>query len=123
MDPDGGVRMNTAEALAVPEDSHQKLIDDLKQKREEAALGGGADRIEAQHAKGKLTARERITRLVDEDSFQEIDAFMLHRHSDFGMQKNRVPGDGMIAGFAKINGRRVRLYASDFTVLGASFSE
>ena len=123
MDLDGGVQKNTAEALADPEDSHQKLISDLKKKREEAALGGGADRIEAQHAKGKLTARERIDRLVDEGSFQEIDAFMLHRHSDFGMQKNRVPGDGMIAGFAKINGRRVCLYASDFTVLGGSFSE
>jgi acetyl-CoA carboxylase carboxyltransferase component len=104
-------------------DSHEALIDTLKEYRKKLQEGGGADRIEAQHSKGKLTARERIAQLVDEGSFQEIDAYMLHRNTDFGMEKNRFLGDGMVAGFAKINGRRVCLYASDFTVLGGSFSE
>jgi acetyl-CoA carboxylase carboxyltransferase component len=104
-------------------DGHQKLLDELKQKRETLQLGGGPDRIKAQHDKGKLTARERIHRLLDEGSFQEIDAYMVHRHSDFGMDKSRPLGDGLVAGFGKINGRRVCIYAQDFTVLGGSFGE
>lgn len=98
-------------------------IGKLKEMRKQLAQGGGQDRIEAQHAKGKLTARERIEKFVDPGSFQEVLPFMLHRHSEYGMDKSRVAGDGMVAGFAKINGRRVCLYAQDFTVMGGSFSE
>jgi len=95
----------------------------LKAMREQLKQGGGQDRIEAQHAKGKKTARERIEEFVDPGSFQELLPFMLHRHTEYGMDKSRVAGDGMVAGFAKVNGRRVCLYAQDFTVMGGSFSE
>ncbi|MDD5368187.1 MAG: acyl-CoA carboxylase subunit beta [Anaerolineaceae bacterium] len=105
------------------QDEHQQAIDGLKAQRQEAALGGGKTRIEAQHAKGKLTAHERVNQLLDAGSFQEIDAFMAHRHSDFGMDKSHPLGDGLVAGFGKINGRRVCVYAQDFTVLGGSFGE
>ncbi len=99
------------------------LFASLKEKRSQLALGGGQDRIEAQHAKGKLTARERVEKFVDPGSFQEIQPFMIHRHTEYGMDKARFYGDGMVAGFAKVNGRRVCLYAQDFTVMGGSFSE
>ncbi len=102
---------------------HQDLIKELKQKRESAYQGGGPKRIEAQHDKGKLTARERIAHLVDQGSFQEIDGFMTHRHVDFGMDEKQYAGDSVITGFGKINGRMVCLYSQDFTVLGGSFSE
>jgi propionyl-CoA carboxylase beta chain len=105
------------------EDEHQAYIDALKKKRGEMAEGGGEARVEAQHAKGKLTARERIEQLVDEGTFQEIDGYMVHRSTDFGMENNRFLGDGLVAGFAKVDGRRICLYASDFTVLGGSFGE
>ncbi|MCC6148140.1 MAG: acyl-CoA carboxylase subunit beta [Anaerolineaceae bacterium] len=95
----------------------------LKEMRKQLAQGGGQGRIEAQHAKGKMTARERVEKFVDPGSFQEILPFMLHRHSDYGMDKSRTISDGMTAGFAKIDGRRVCLYAQDFTVMGGSFSE
>lgn len=104
-------------------DKHEALIKELKEQREKIKQGGGPKRIEAQHAKGKLTARERITRLLDEGSFQEIDAYMTHRHTDFGMDQKRYPGDSVVAGFGKINGRVMCVYAQDFTVLGGSFSE
>lgn len=91
--------------------------------RNQSKLGGGEKRIEAQHAKGKMTARERIAALLDEGSFQEIDGLMVNRHVDFGMDKDKVPGDGMVAGFGKINGRRVCIYSQDFTVMGGSFGE
>ncbi len=102
---------------------HQALIAELKEKRKSIAQGGGEKRIEAQHAKGKLTARERINLLLDEGSFQEIDAYWTHRHSDFGMEGKRYPGDSVVVGFGKIDGRMVAVYAQDFTVLGGSFSE
>ncbi|MFQ5854982.1 MAG: acyl-CoA carboxylase subunit beta [Anaerolineae bacterium] len=102
---------------------HEALIDKLLEQREKARLGGGPARIEAQHAKGKLTARERIARLLDEGSFHEISPYMTHRHSDFGMDEKRHPGDSVVTGFGKINGRRVCVYAQDFTVVGGSFSE
>ena len=95
----------------------------LRAKRQQALEGGGATRIEAQHAKGKLTARERLSILLDEASFQELGALATHHNSDFGMDKQRFPGDGIITGFGKIGGRRVAVYAQDFTVLGGSFSE
>ncbi len=95
----------------------------LAQKREEAQIGGGAKRIEAQHAKGKLTARERIDLLLDEHSFQEIGAMVTHRSYDFGMDKQRFLGDGVITGYGKIHGRLVYVFSQDFTVFGGSLSE
>lgn len=80
-------------------------------------------RIEAQHAKGKRTARERLACLLDEGTFQEIDPYMAHRHSDFGLEQQQYPGDSVVVGFGKIDGRKVAVYAQDFTVLGGSFSE
>jgi propionyl-CoA carboxylase beta chain len=91
--------------------------------RLEAKLGGGEDKIKLQHDKGKLTARERVQLLVDEGSFQEIDSFVKHRSIDFGLDKQHIPGDGVVTGFAKIEGRQVALYSQDFTVLGGSLSE
>jgi acetyl-CoA carboxylase carboxyltransferase component len=104
-------------------DGHAALIAELKEQREQIKQGGGPKRIETQHAKGKLTARERITRLLDEGSFQEIDAYITHRHRDFGMDRQYYPGDSVVTGLGKINGRAVCVYAQDFTVLGGSFSE
>jgi acetyl-CoA carboxylase carboxyltransferase component len=102
---------------------HQALIEELRAKRAQIRLGGGQKRIDAQHAKGKQTARERIHALLDEGSFREIDAYLMHRHRDFGMDKKRYPGDSVVVGYGKINGRMVCVYAQDFTVLGGSFSE
>jgi acetyl-CoA carboxylase carboxyltransferase component len=107
----------------VSSDGHEALIDQLLEQRRRAAEGGGQERIDAQHAKGKLTARERIDRLLDPGSFHEIGSFIAHRHHDFGIDEHRYPGDGMVTGFGKIRGRRVALFAQDFTVLGGSFSE
>jgi acetyl-CoA carboxylase carboxyltransferase component len=104
-------------------DGHKALIVELQERRENIKQGGGPRRIETQHAKGKLTARQRIGRLVDDGSFQEIDAYMTHRHRDFGMEDQQYPGDSVVAGFGKIGGRPVCVYAQDFTVLGGSFSE
>ncbi|MFQ5341471.1 MAG: acyl-CoA carboxylase subunit beta [Anaerolineae bacterium] len=104
-------------------EEHAALVDELREKRAQARQGGGPARIEAQHAKGKLTARERIARLLDEGSFQEIGPYITHRHSDFGMDQKRFPGDSVVTGFGKIGGRRVCVYAQDFTVVGGSFSE
>jgi acetyl-CoA carboxylase carboxyltransferase component len=102
---------------------HQALISELKEKRQAHLEAGGEKRIEAQRAKGKQTARERINQLLDEGSFHEIDAFWTHRHSDFGLDEQRHPGDSVIVGYGKIDGRMVCVYAQDFTVLGGSFSE
>ncbi len=99
------------------------FLDQLKDKRKAAAQGGGVKRVEAQHAKNKLTARERVAKLVDEGTFVELEAFMVHRHTDFGLDQDRYLGDGVVAGFAKIDGRRVCVYAQDFTVIGGSFGE
>ena len=98
-------------------------IEELKKIREKAKLGGGKARIKAQHDKGKLTARERIELLVDEGSFDEIDAFVKHRATDFGLDKQHFPGDGVVTGFAKIDGRPIALFSQDFTVFGGSLSE
>ncbi len=100
-----------------------KLIAELQARREQTLAGGGPARVETQHRKGKLTARERLTYLLDDGSFNEIDAYLTHRHSDFGLDQERQPGDSVVAGFGKIGGRRVCVYAQDFTVLGGSFSE
>ena len=95
----------------------------LKQKQAEASLGGGQPRIEAQHKKGKLTARERLHFLMDEGSFQEIGMLVSHRSVDFGMEKEKYPGDGVITGYGTINGRLVYVFSQDFTVFGGSLSE
>ncbi|MCY4634196.1 MAG: acyl-CoA carboxylase subunit beta [Acidobacteria bacterium] len=86
-------------------------------------MGGGQDRIDAQHARGKLTARERINRLLDPGSFEELGPFLEHRHTAFGLDRQRHAGDGVVTGFGYIDGRRVAVFAQDFTVLGGSFSE
>ncbi|MCH6576177.1 MAG: methylmalonyl-CoA carboxyltransferase, partial [Bacteroidetes bacterium] len=98
-------------------------IEELKNLREKAKLGGGKARIKTQHDKGKLTARERIELLVDEGSFDEIDAFVKHRATDFDLDKQHFPGDGVVTGFAKIDGRPIALFSQDFTVFGGSLSE
>ncbi len=95
----------------------------LKKLREETKIGGGKARIEKQHEKGKLTARERIDLLVDKDSFEEMDAYVTHRSSAFGLDDQKIPGDGVITGFGKIEGRPVYLFSQDFTVFGGSLSE
>jgi propionyl-CoA carboxylase beta chain len=100
-----------------------KKIENLQQKREEALLGGGKARIESQHKKGKLTARERLHFLLDEGSFEEIGMMVTHRSSDFGMEKEKYQGDGVVTGFGTINGRLVYVYSQDFTVFGGSLSE
>ena len=95
----------------------------LDERREQARLGGGQRRIDAQHAKGKLTARERIDLLLDRDSFEEFDMFVEHRCTDFGMQDEKMPGDGVVTGWGTVNGRTVFVFAKDFTVFGGSLSE
>ena len=99
------------------------IIRQLEAKREQARLGGGQKRINAQHGKGKLTARERIELLLDEGSFEEWDMFVEHRCTDFGMANESVPGDGVVTGYGMINGRLVFVFSQDFTVFGGSLSE
>jgi len=101
----------------------QEILRQLEDKRRAARMGGGKRRIEAQHAKGKLTARERIELLLDPDSFEEWDMFVEHRSSDFGMGEQRIPGDGVVTGHGTINGRLVFVFSQDFTVFGGSLSE
>ena len=103
--------------------SNKDKVELLKKKDAEALLGGGGKRIEAQHNKGKLTARERIHMLLDEGSFQEIDKFVMHRAKDFGLDKEHYLGDGVVTGYGEINGRLVYVYSQDFTVFGGSLSE
>ena len=102
---------------------HQDPFERMHRLREESKLGGGQKRIDAQHKKGKLTARERIDVLLDEGSFREVDAFVRHRSHDFGLEKQRYLGDGVVTGTGKINGRDVCLFSQDFTVFGGSLSE
>ncbi|MFB9223033.1 acyl-CoA carboxylase subunit beta [Paracoccus cavernae] len=99
------------------------ILDELEQRRREARLGGGQRRIDAQHARGKLTARERLELLLDEGSFEEFDMFVRHRSTDFGMEADRPYGDGVVTGWGTINGRMVYVYSQDFTVFGGSLSE
>ena len=99
------------------------ILDRLEQRRDEARLGGGKARIEAQHKRGKLTARERIELLLDKGSFEELDMFVEHRSNDFGMEKTKIPGDGVVTGWGTVNGRTVYLFSKDFTVFGGSLSE
>ncbi|HEY4847702.1 MAG TPA: carboxyl transferase domain-containing protein, partial [Methylocella sp.] len=95
----------------------------LAERRARALRGGGAQRIDAQHGRGKLTAQERIELLTDPGSFEDSGMFVEHRATDFGMDQRRAPGDGVITGSGTINGRAVFVYAKDFTVFGGSLSE
>lgn len=101
---------------------HEEKYQALREKNAQADLGGGQDRIDTQHKKGKWTARERINALVDKNTFEEMDKFKLHQATDFGLGKKRFPGDGVVTGYGHINGRLVYVYAQDFTVLGGSLS-
>src|SRR5436309_11248059 len=99
------------------------ILEKLELHRDHARLGGGKQRIEAQHKRGKLTARERIALLLDRNSFEEFDTFVEHRCDEFGMAKAKIPGDGVVTGWGTINGRTVFVFAKDFTVFGGSLSE
>jgi len=99
------------------------IVEKLEARRAGARRGGGETRIEAQHKRGKLTARERMELLMDRDSFEELDMFVEHRSSDFGMDKTKIAGDGVVTGFGTVNGRTVFAFAKDFTVFGGSLSE
>jgi propionyl-CoA carboxylase beta chain len=101
----------------------QHIIEELEKRRAQARAGGGERRIASQHAKGKLTARERLDILLDEDSFEEFDMFVEHRSHDFGMENQRFPGDGVVTGWGTINGRVVYVFSKDFTVFGGSLSK
>ena len=99
------------------------VLRELERRRELARAGGGKERIEAQHKRGKLTARERIEIFLDEGSFEEFDMYVEHRSTDFGMEKSKIAGDGVVTGWGTVNGRPVFLFAKDFTVFGGSLSE
>ena len=99
------------------------ILEQLERRREDARLGGGQARIDAQHSRGKLTARERVDLLLDEGSFEEFDMFVTHRCTDFGMQDQKPAGDGVVTGWGTINGRLVYVFSQDFTVFGGSLSE
>lgn len=101
----------------------QERLDDLRRRKEQAALGGGQRRIDAQHARGKFTARERLNLLLDSGSFDELDSLVIHRSSDFGVDQQRFPGDSVVTGSGRIEGRPVYVFAQDFTVIGGSVSE
>ena len=100
----------------------QNILEELEKRREQARQGGGEKRIASQHGKGKLTARERVEVLLDEGSFEETDMFVEHRCTDFGMENNRIPGDGVVTGWGTISGRLVYVFSKDFTVFGGSLS-
>src|SRR5580658_1458763 len=99
------------------------ILDRLEERRASARSGGGDKRIETQHKRGKLTARERMELLMDRDSFEELDMFVEHRSAEFGMEKTKIPGDGVVTGWGTVNGRTVFVFAKDFTVFGGSLSE
>jgi len=103
--------------------THDDDIEDLRERKERARKGGGEDRIEAQHDRGKMTARERIDYFLDDDTFVEIDSLREHRSTNFDMEDRRVPGDGVVTGYGKVDGRTVFVFAHDFTVMGGSLGE
>ena len=108
--------------MAAEEHRHDP-IEEMRRREREAGEGGGAERRERQHATGKLLARERIELLLDEGTFEELDRFVTHRTTDFGMAEQRPPGDGFVTGYGRIDGRLVYVFAQDFTVFGGSLSE
>src|SRR5213083_1503303 len=101
----------------------REKLDLLEQRRAESEQGGGADRLKAQHEKGKLSARERLDLLLDEGSFVELDRFVVHRSHDFGLESQQYYGDGVVTGHGRIDGRPVYVFSQDFTVFGGSLSE
>ena len=101
----------------------QRTLEELEARREKARLGGGQKRIDAQHGKGKLSARERLDVLLDPGSFEEYDMFVVHRATDFGMGETVIPGDGVVTGWGTINGRLTYVFSQDFTVFGGSLSD
>jgi acetyl-CoA carboxylase carboxyltransferase component len=103
--------------------STRQKVEELQRKKNQAVLGGGVKRIELQHKKGKLTARERLDLLLDPDTFNELDMFVTHRSIDFGLDDQRIPGDGVVTGYGQIDGRLVYVFSQDFTVFGGSLSE
>ncbi|MCA1989093.1 MAG: methylmalonyl-CoA carboxyltransferase, partial [Desulfarculus sp.] len=100
----------------------REKLEQLRTLNQQADLGGGEKRIAAQHEKGKLTARERITTLLDEGSFEEMDRFVVHRCHEFGMDKQKIMGDGVVTGYGTIDSRPVFVFSQDFTVFGGSLS-
>ena len=112
----------TPEESAAPHSSQDKVAE-LRRLKEEAMLGGGVKRIETQHKKGKLTARERIDLLLDPGTFNELDMFVTHRSTDFGLEERIIPGDGVVTGYGQIDGRLAYVFSQDFTVFGGSVSE
>src|SRR5207247_960821 len=116
------IRLHTPSSRFCPMSMREKL-ELLQQKRAEAELGGGAERIQAQHDKGKMTARERLEVLLDPGSFVELDRFVTHRATDFGLADERYLGDGVVTGHGRIDGRLVYVFSQDFTVFGGSLSE
>jgi acetyl-CoA/propionyl-CoA carboxylase carboxyl transferase subunit len=117
-------RANVDEDPGAADDSGAETpIEELRRRRAVAAAGGGEERVAAQHAKGKLTARERIEYLLDDDTFREMGTFVEHRATNFDMDERGVPGDGVVTGYGEIDGRTVFVFAHDFTVLGGSISE
>src|SRR5213079_2618372 len=109
--------------MSTQKQQKQSKLDQLRDREKQAEQGGGAARVEKQHAAGKMTARERVEFLVDEDTFQEFDKLVVHRSRDFGLDKQLYPGDGVVSGHGLIDGRRVFVFAQDFTVFGGSLSE
>ena len=107
----------------IEESVSQTKLEQLRELEERAEEGGGLDRIQKQHAAGKLTARQRIELLLDENTFEEFDKLVLHRSKDFGLDKQIYPGDGVVTGHGLIDGRRVFVFAQDFTIFGGSLSE
>jgi len=103
--------------------SHQKKIEDLRNRKAKGRLGGGEERIAAQHKRGRLTARERIDLLLDKGSFREIDTFAIHRTNNFGLDKQKYLGDSVVTGWGTIEGRLVYVFSQDFTVFGGSLGE
>jgi len=102
---------------------HSDKIEEYSNKKKSAAIGGGQDRIVSQHDKGKLTARERIDLLLDEGSFTEVDAMITHHYHEYDMQKKKFFGDGVVCGYGTVNGRKIFVYAYDFTILGGTLSK
>src|SRR3989440_4461213 len=120
--------MAMATSERTPQDSpplkgSKEKVAELQRLKAEAMLGGGVKRIETQHKKGKLTARERLDLLLDTGTFNELDMFVTHRSSDFGLDEQKIPGDGVVTGYGQIDGRLVYVFSQDFTVFGGSLSE
>src|SRR5207247_2148586 len=113
----------TKEAPPAAQRGVRERIDQLRERKEKARLGGGAEAIERQHARGKLTARERLELLLDPDSFVETDLLTRHRLGTFGLDRNRPYGDGVVTGWGTIDGRKVFVFSQDFTVFGGSLGE